>query len=91
MKLVRFVCGSSAHASGRSDAALTIHEGAWAFCPAGSDARDHQWQPSDGLPIADLKRFTPRAQASPAAPEQPKADRTAPARPTPPKSRARMR
>lgn len=91
MKLVRFVCGNPAHASGHSDAALTIHEGAWAFCPAGTDATGHQWQPSDGLPIADLMRFTPRAQSSPAAPEQRTPDRTAPARRAPPKSRARTR
>ena len=91
MKLVRFVCGNPAHASERSDAALTIHEGAWAFCPAGSNATDHQWRPSDGLPIADLMRFSPRAQASPAAPERPAADRAAPQRRAPPKGRARSR
>ena len=81
----------AAHAGGRSDAALTINEGAWAFCPAGSDATDHQWQPSDGLPIADLMRFSPRAQASPAAPEQPTGERAAPQRPAPSKGRARSR
>jgi len=64
MKLVRFVCAAKAHAGGRSDAALTIHDGAWAFCPAGSDAKDHQWEPSDGLPIAEAMRFTPRDAGS---------------------------
>ena len=64
MKLVKFMCGATAHATGRSDAALTIHDGAWAFCPAGAEANGHQWAPSDGLPIADAMRFTPRQQAS---------------------------
>jgi hypothetical protein len=63
MKLVKFICTATAHASGRSDAALTIHDGVWAFCPAGAEANSHQWAPSDGLPIADAMRFTPRQQA----------------------------
>jgi len=63
MKLVKFVCTAKAHASGRSDSALTIHDGVWAFCPSGADAKGHQWAPSDGLPIADAMRFTPRQQA----------------------------
>ncbi len=68
MKLVKFVCTAKAHAAGRSDAALTIHDGVWAFCPAGADATDHQWAPSDGLPIADALRFTPRQQVPTTAP-----------------------
>ncbi|HLZ47516.1 MAG TPA: hypothetical protein VKR80_02570, partial [Candidatus Limnocylindria bacterium] len=63
-KLVRFVCTAKAHAGARSDAALTIHDGAWAFCAAGSDAKGHQWEPSDGLPITEAMRFTPRDAAS---------------------------
>ena len=63
MKLVKFICSATAHATGHSDAALTIHDGAWAFCPAGAEATAHQWAPSDGLPIADAMRFTPRQQA----------------------------
>lgn len=88
MKLVRFVCTSQAHADGRSEAALTIHEGAWAFCPAGADATGHQWRPSDGLPIADAMRFTPRQQVTPTAP-----DVAAPvaAVPAPAKAKARSR
>lgn len=69
MKLVRFVCANRSHTDGRSDAALTIHEGAWAFCPSGSAAKDHQWQPSDGLPFSDAMRFTPRQPVPTAAPE----------------------
>ena len=52
MKLVKFVCVAKAHAGGRSDSALTIHDGVWAFCPTGGEQRGHDWRPSDGLPIA---------------------------------------
>jgi hypothetical protein len=63
MKLVKFVCTAKAHATGHSDAALTIHDGVWAFCPAGATATGHEWAPSEGLPLADAMRFTPRTQA----------------------------
>jgi len=60
LKLVKFVCVAKAHADGRSDSALTIHEGSWAFCPEGGDATAHDWQASDGLPMADALRLVPR-------------------------------
>jgi hypothetical protein len=66
MKLVKFVCVAKAHAAGRSDSALTIHEGQWAFCPSGAAEKGHEWRPSEGLPIADAMRFVPR-EAPPAA------------------------
>lgn len=69
-KLVKFVCTSKAHAKAHRDAALTIHDGAWAFCPAGSEAKAHEWAPSEGLPIADAMRFTPRQQAPTAVPDE---------------------
>jgi len=82
MKLVKFVCVAASHAGGRSDSALTIHQGMWAFCPMGADHKGHDWQPSDGLPLLDAMRFTPRdtpesvrtapaASAKPAAPPAP--------------------
>lgn len=77
MKLVKFVCVAKAHAAGRSDSALTIHAGAWAFCSMGGDQNGHDWRPSDGLPLADALRFTPRAYApepvlgAPAQPSKP--------------------
>jgi hypothetical protein len=60
LKLVKFLCAAKAHADGRSDSALTIHEGSWAFCPEGGDATGHDWQASDGLPLADALRLGPR-------------------------------
>ena len=60
LKLVKFVCAANAHADGRSDSALTIHEGSWAVCPEGGDASGHDWRASDGLPLADALRLGPR-------------------------------
>jgi hypothetical protein len=74
MKLVKFVCVAKAHLAGRSDSALTIHGGAWAFCPMGGDGKGHDWKASDGLPLADALRFTPRQPATervPSASAQP--------------------
>lgn len=90
MKLVKFVCVAKPHAAGRSDAALTIHQGVWAFCPMGTGQTGHDWQASDGLPLTDALRFAPRHLAPepmPMAPAQP-------AKPTAPavgRSRARPR
>jgi len=63
LKLVRFICMTKAHADGRSESALTIHEGSWAFCPQGGDSDGHDWAASDGLPFSEAMRFTPRQQA----------------------------
>ena len=71
MKLVKFVCVAKAHARGRSDSALTIYEGAWAFCPSGADEEHHDWQPSAGLALTDALRFTPRPQAPAPTPSPP--------------------
>jgi hypothetical protein len=78
MKLVKFVCVAKSHAGGHSDSALTIHEGMWAFCPMGADQKGHDWQPSDGLPLADAMRFVPRdvpepVRSAPVAPTKPAA------------------
>ncbi|HEY8730621.1 MAG TPA: hypothetical protein VIN69_01415 [Candidatus Limnocylindria bacterium] len=82
MKLVKFVCAAKAHAGGRSESALTIHEGAWAICPMGGDATGHDWQPSDGLSLTDALRFAPRQQARERAPGGP-AQATTPEATTP--------
>src|SRR5260221_11262863 len=65
MKVVKLMCAAKGHSTARSDAALTIHEGAWAFCYAGGQTPGHDWRPVDGLPLNDAMRF---AQASPVAP-----------------------
>jgi len=91
MKLVKFMCTAPAHTAGRSDSALTIHDGMWAFCPAGADATDHQWAPSDGLPIAEAMRFTPRQQAPLAAARDEIVPAAPPSAPAAAKGRARTR
>jgi len=66
MKLVKFMCGAKAHNTARSEAALTIHEGVWAFCYAGGQMAGHEWKPVDGLPLNDAMRFAqPRPAAAP--------------------------
>ncbi|HAF11439.1 MAG TPA: hypothetical protein DCK98_15345 [Chloroflexi bacterium] len=87
MKLVKFVCVAKAHADGRSDSALTIHEGAWAFCARGGDGTGHDWRPSDGLPLLEAMRFTPRQQASDPAKSAP----TSPKAPAPPAAKGKAR
>lgn len=75
MKLVKFMCGAKGHSTVRSEAALTIHEGVWAFCYAGGQTPGHDWKPVDGLPLNDALRFAsvvpltaPRAAPAAAAP-----------------------
>jgi hypothetical protein len=65
MKLVKFMCANRAHNTTRSESALTIYEGVWAFCYAGGQTAGHDWKPVDGLPLNDAMRF---AQPLPVAP-----------------------
>ena len=64
LRLVKFMCGAKGHSTARSDSALTIHEGVWAFCYAGGQTPGHEWKAVDGLPLNDAMRF---AQLAPAA------------------------
>ena len=89
LKLVKFVCVAKPHAGGRSDAALTVHDGVWAFCPMGADHQGHDWQPCDGLPLTEAMRFMLRNQPPEAVPAA-----SAPAKPAAAaagRSRARTR
>ena len=58
--LVRFVCRAEAHVAASRPATLaagnpvTIHEGAWAYCPAGSGT-DHVWEAVEPVTLADLR------------------------------------
>lgn len=76
MKLVKFMCAAKGHSTARSESALTIHQGVWAFCYAGGQMPSHDWKPVDGLPLNDAMRFaqatpavTIKAAATPAAPK----------------------
>lgn len=90
MKLVKFMCATKSHNTARSESALTIHEGVWAFCYAGGQTPGHDWKSVDGLPLNDAMRFAqplpnafPTVQA-PATPAGPKVRTTVAA---PPKER----
>jgi hypothetical protein len=58
--LVRYICRSKAHADASriamvaAGSPVTIHDGGWAYCPAGSRA-DHAWQAIEPVTLADLK------------------------------------
>jgi hypothetical protein len=45
---------------------VTIHDGAWAYCPAGARA-DHGWEPIEPVTLTDLKLVGVRLRE--AAPE----------------------
>ena len=93
MKLVKFMCSTKSHNTARSESALTIHDGVWAFCYAGGQTPGHDWKPVDGLPLNDAMRFaqplpnatfaTSRPPAAPAAPKARKTVRPGPASPAP--------
>lgn len=58
--LVRYICRAQAHLAASRNASVavgspvTIHEGAWAYCPAGSRI-EHEWQAIEPVSLADLK------------------------------------
>ncbi|TME66043.1 MAG: hypothetical protein E6I54_02585 [Chloroflexi bacterium] len=58
--LVRYVCRAQAHVTPSRTARLaavnpvTIHDGVWAYCPAGSRT-DHEWEAIEPVALTDLK------------------------------------
>ena len=71
--LVRFICRSGVHleASRTQTEAVrspvTIHDGAWAYCPDGAGV-EHEWEAIDPVTLADL-RLTEVVRPREAAPE----------------------
>ena len=71
--LVRFVCRAKVHVDASKNATVavgspvTIHESAWAYCPAGART-EHVWEPIEPVTLADL-RLIEFARAREAAPE----------------------
>jgi hypothetical protein len=57
---VRFVCRSSVHLEASRNpteavgSPVTIHDGAWAYCPAGTQT-DHEWEAIEPVSLTDLK------------------------------------
>jgi hypothetical protein len=58
--LVRFICRAKSHVDASRAATVavgspvTIHEGAWAYCPAGARS-EHQWEAIEPVTLSDLK------------------------------------
>jgi hypothetical protein len=58
--LVRFICRAKVHVDASRNATVavgspvTIHERAWAYCPAGARS-EHVWESIDPVTLADLK------------------------------------
>ena len=69
---MRFVCRAKVHVSASSSGTLagspvTIHDGAWAYCPAGART-EHEWEAIEPVTLSDLKLIAV-ARAREAAPE----------------------
>jgi hypothetical protein len=58
--LVRFICRAKIHVDASRNATVavgspvTIHESAWAYCPAGARS-EHVWEAIEPVTLADLK------------------------------------
>jgi hypothetical protein len=54
---VGFVCMALAHLeqNGPRPDHLTVHEGAWAYCPRDAKADAHEWKPTGGVALGDLE------------------------------------
>jgi hypothetical protein len=71
--LVRFVCRAKVHVDASRTAAValgspvTIHQGAWSYCPAGART-DHEWEAIEPVTLSDLKLIAV-ARARETAPE----------------------
>ena len=57
---MRFVCRATTHLDASPNATLavgspvTIHKGAWAYCPAGARS-DHEWDAIEPVTLGNLK------------------------------------
>jgi hypothetical protein len=58
--LVRFVCHAKSHVEASRNATIgggspvTIHQGAWSYCPAGAHT-EHEWEAVEPVTLSDLK------------------------------------
>lgn len=55
--LIHYYCVSAAHGERSPDLAdkLTIHAGAWAYCPLNARLDDHDWRETGGLAFGPLE------------------------------------
>jgi hypothetical protein len=59
---IDFVCVRAEHQVSEQNDALTMNEDRWAYCP-GSAGDDHDWRPTGGMSLQDVKRFVWRLRA----------------------------
>ena len=58
--LIRFICRAKVHVDASRNATVavgspvTIHDGAWAYCPAGARS-EHEWEAIEPVSLAYLK------------------------------------
>ena len=54
---MHFRCANPAHArpKGERSDTLTLVEGLWAYCPFDIRAADHDWRPTGGVPLDQLR------------------------------------
>lgn len=53
---VEYFCACPEHQGTEPNDALTMHKERWAYCPAAASA-PHNWQPTGGMTLADVKQF----------------------------------
>ena len=60
--LIQFRCVAEKHQqpkAGVSDL-LTIYDGKWAYCPMDTRAKGHQWEPTGGLSVTEVRLLVDR-------------------------------
>ena len=69
-KLIAYECIAADHQPSMLHVdKLTIHDGAWAFCPFDARADGHQWKPTGGADVEALTRHA-GLRAGPAVREE---------------------
>jgi hypothetical protein len=56
---VDFFCARAEHQGSEPNDAVTMHEDRWAYCAAGA-REEHEWRPTGGMSLDDVKRFAGR-------------------------------
>jgi hypothetical protein len=55
-ELVHYLCVTSDHQAGVwARSRITIHNGRWAYCPAGTVISEHRWTETGGVRVAELR------------------------------------
>lgn len=64
--LIQFRCVAEKHQqpkAGISDL-LTVYEGKWAYCPMDIRAKGHEWEPTGGLSVNDVRQLVDRERSA---------------------------